>query len=492
MRFSLVLLGVAYASVGVGPALAQAPSNPAIPGQAIDLQGQGLDLSMSLSAAQPDRPQVGGKAKLTGRLDQLQTHIELGTETGQPAPGQGPNAADGSGWWNTTSYGAGALWTPSGRARFELGAQNATRVEFTASDPVFGDAGQHYAQRRTSGVTAAATLTPVAPLDLKLGADLQAQLEQTAAISGSGAETRDQVQTEQRQVSAALVFKPLPALSLEGGGRVKATSLSWAAGRAAAYADLDPNAKLSLKPWSGGGLDLTLDRTTSPLTQGQFLGYAPGGQEALFPLVQPSREWRYGAAVTQKAGPVDLSASLIQARVQTFAYLAPYGAVGARVGMGVGDRREIHTRLAAPLPLFGWTPFRIEAQATWRDSAVADPLTGTLGRLSGERPYDASFSLSHAIGSGVRWGVTAKAAGPQVNLGPTEVANLSSTAGFGGFVQYQTRPVTLRLTLDNLVGGERSERDVIYDGLRDQGGVDHVTALRTQDRGFHFSLIRPL
>ncbi len=88
--------------------------------------------------------------------------------------------------------------------------------------------------------------------------------------------------------------------------------------------------------------------------------------------------------------------------------------------------------------------------------------------------------------------MTAKAVGPQVNLGPTEVANLSSTAGLGGFVQYQTRPVTLRLSLDNLVGGERSERDVIYDGLRDLNMVDHSTALRTVDRGFHISLIRPL
>jgi hypothetical protein len=210
------------------------------------------------------------------------------------------------------------------------------------------------------------------------------------------------------------------------------------------------------------------------------------------PEIQPSREWRYGATLSQKAGPLDLSASLVQARVQTFAYLAPAGAAGARVGMGEGDRSEVQTRLAAPLPLFGWTPFKLEAQATWRDSAVEDPLTGVLGRLSGERPYDASLSLSHSIGAGVRWGVTAKASGPQMNLGPTEVANLSSTAGFGGFIQYQTRPVTLRLSLDNLVGGERSERDVVYDGLRDLNVVDHTAALHTVDRGFHISLIRPL
>jgi hypothetical protein len=488
MRFSLVLLGFACAAAGAGPALAQ--SAPPASSQAIDLEGQGVALNMSLSAAQPDRPQVGGKARLTGQLDQLQTHVELGTETGQPTPAQG--ASDASGWWNTTSYGAGATWTLSGAAKVELGARNSTRVEFTASDPVFGDAGQHFAQHRASGVSAAATLTPAPPLDFTLGADLSTELQQTASIAGSGAETRDQVQTEQRQVSAALAFRPLSVLSLEAGGRIRSTTLAWAAGRAAAYADLDPNATLQLKPWSGGALALTLDRATSSLTQGQFLGYGQNGPEALFPLVQPSREWRYGATVTQTAGPLDLSASLVQARVQTFAYLAPSGASGARVGVGVGDRREIQTRLAAPLPLFGWTPFSIEAQATWRDSAVEDPLTGALGRASGERPYDASLSLSHGIGASMRWGVTAKASGPQTNLGPTELASLSSVAGVGGFVQVQTRPVTFRLSLDNLVGGERSERDVIYDGLRDLNVVDHVTALHTVDRGFHISLIRPL
>jgi hypothetical protein len=485
MRFSVVLLGVASAAVGLGPAWAQS-------GQAIDLEGRGLALDMSLSATQPDRPQVGGQAKLTGQTDQLQTRFELGAQGGQPAPAQGASAADSSGWWNATSAGVGATWTPFGAAKVELGAQNATRVEFTASDPVFGDAGQHYAQHRTSGVAASATLTPITPLDLKVGANLSTELEQTAAITGSGAETHDQVQTEQRQVSAGLTWKPLSAVSLEAGGRVQATSLVWAAGRVAAYADLDPDARLSVKPWSGGTVKLTVDRSTSPLTQAQFLGYGPGGTELSFPEVQPSREWRYGAAVTQKAGPVDLSASLVQARVQTFAYLAPSGALGARVGLGQGDRREVQTRLAAPLPLFGLAPFTLEAQATLRASAVQDPITGILGRLSGDRPYDASLSLSHAIGASMRWGVTAKASGPQVNLGPTEVANLSSTAGLGGFVQYQTRPVTLRLSLDNLVGGERSEHDVIYDGLRDQNLVDHAATLRTMDRSFHISLIRSL
>jgi hypothetical protein len=160
--------------------------------------------------------------------------------------------------------------------------------------------------------------------------------------------------------------------------------------------------------------------------------------------------------------------------------------------VGSGDRSEVSGGLAAPVPLLGRAPFRFEAQATWRASAVQDPITGALGRMSGERPYDASLSLSQAVGAGMRWGVTAQASGSQTNLGPTQTSSLSPTAGLGGFLQYDARPVTVRLSLDNLLGGERDERDVFYSGGRDLGQIDHAGETRTVDRGFHISLIRAL
>jgi len=189
--------------------------------------------------------------------------------------------------------------------------------------------------------------------------------------------------------------------------------------------------------------------------------------------------------------------------VQSFAYLGPAGALGqARVGQGSvgqgsvgrgeGGRSELSGGMAAPLPVWGLEPFKLEAQATWRASSVQDPLTGALGRMSGERPYDARLSLSQAVGPRMLWGVTAEAAGPQTNLGPTQVATLSSTAGLGGFLQYKARPVTVRLSLDNVLGGERSERDVFYAGGRDLNQIDHASEARTVDRGIHLSLIRPL
>lgn len=485
MRFCLVVLGFAAVSA---PACAQS----------LDLAGEGVSLAMKLSAApadgQPASPEVSSQADLAGQISGLETRVQLGMKTGQPAPSAGGGGGGGGldpGWWNSTHAAVDAAWAVSSAAKVEIGAQSASRVQFTASDPVFSDASQHYAESRQTGANADVTLNPLPKVEVKLGARVSSDVQQDASLSGSGGQSSDLMQTDTRQLSATLGLSPLPAVRVEAGGQMHAMGLTWSGGRAATYASLDPSAHVSATPWSGGSFKLSLDRSTTPLSTDQFVGYGAGA--VALAGVEPSREWRYGAALTQKAGPVDLTASLTEARVQSFAYLGPAGALGqGSVGRGEGGRSELSGGMAAPLPVWGLEPFKLEAQATWRASSVQDPLTGALGRMSGERPYDARLSLSQAVGPRMLWGVTAEAAGPQTNLGPTQVATLSSTAGLGGFLQYKARPVTVRLSLDNVLGGERSERDVFYAGGRDLNQIDHASEARTVDRGIHLSLIRPL
>ena len=478
-RFFNIWLGFAAAIATTGPVLAQ------------DLAGDGVNLAMRLSASAPDQalasaPDVSSQADLTGQLPGLETKVELGMKVGQAAPGVG---APDPGWWNSTAAGVNAAWTPFSAAKFEFGAQNATRVQYSASDPVFSDGTQHYAESRQSGLSAGATLTPLPPVDVTVNARLSSNVQQDAWIGGTGGQTSDLTQSDIRQLSARLAFTPLSMIKLEAGGQLQSMALSWSGGRAATYAALDPSAGLSATPWAGGSLRLSLDRATAPLSIDQFIGFGQGA--VALEAVQPNREWRYSAALTQKAGPLDLKASVLQARVETFAYLsAP--ATAARMGSGMGDRSEVSAGMAAPVPVPGLQPFKLEAEATFRASAVQDPLTGMIGRMSGERPYDASLSLSQAVGKDLRWGVSAKASGPQTNLGPTETASLSSTAGLGGFLQYSARPVTVRLSLDNLLGGERAEHDVYYAGARDLSEIDHAGDTRIVDRAIHISLIRPL
>jgi len=479
MRFGIVWLALGAATAAAGPVLAQ------------DIAGDGVNLAMRLSASAPDQalasaPDVSSQADLTSQMPGLQTKVELGMKVGQAAPGAG---APNPGWWNSTAAGVNAAWSPFSAAKFEFGAQNATRVQYSASDPVFSDGTQHYAQSRQSGLSAGATLTPLPPVDVTVNASLSSNVQQDAWVGGTGSQTSDLTQSDTRQLSARLAFTPLSMVKLEAGGQMQSMALSWPGGRAATYSALDPSARLSATPWAGGSLRLSMDRATAPLSIDQFVGFGQGA--VALEAAQPNREWRYSAALTQKAGPLDLKASVLQARVETFAYLrAP--AAGARVGLGSGDRSEVSAAVAAPVPLPGFEPFKLEAEATFRASAVQDPLTGAIGRMSGERPYDASLSLSQAVGSQMRWGVTARASGPQTNLGPTETASLSPTAGLGGFLQYSAQPVTVRLSLDNLLGGERAERDVYYVGARDLSEIDHAGETRVVERGIHVSLIRPL
>jgi hypothetical protein len=470
------------AAASAGAAHAQKASAQAAP--SVDLQGDRVGLAMSLTAA-AGQPEASGQAVLTGNLDSLQTRLQLGLKTGpQNEPG-----AD-AGWWNSAEARAGAVWTPWSAARVELGVRDANRTQVSGSDPVYTDGARHYAQSRQSGLDAAATLTPLSPFDLKLAASVSSNLQHSVDVAGSGAQSADLVQTDARRLSATLSWKPWSAVRLEAGGRMESDAMAWSAGRAATQAELDPSASLSLDPWSGASWRLSLDRRATPLSADQFIGY--GGDTVAMAAAAPNREWRYGAAFDQKAGPLDLSASVLQARVQTYAYLAATGPSAARVGLGEGDRSEISAGLAVPLPLPGLAPFSLKATGVWRASAVQDPLTGTTGRLSGERPYDASLTLSQSFGASLRWGMTAKASGGERTLWASQVSSLSSSAGLGGFLQYRARPVTVQLSLDNLLGGERDQRDVFYAGPRDLNVIDHLDQSRVIDRAVHISLIRPL
>jgi hypothetical protein len=487
MRFSFVLIGVAAAAMTAAPASAQTSGGPT----AVDLQGQGVDLAVRLNTAAPDKPEVSSQAELKTQLDHLETRVQLGLKTGVNTDA----SAIPDGWWNQGAADVGATWTPTPMAKVEVGARNSQRVDYTATDPVFTDAGQRYVASRQSGADAAATFTPVSPLSVKVGAAVTATSTQTSAYDGAGALTTDLLATDAQRLFTQAQWKPVPMISFDGGGKVESTGVLWSGVRAGSYASFDPSAGTTVTPWMGASWRFSVDRAIQPLTSDQFLGYGQSSlSTALTPglVIQPNREWRYQASLTQKAGPVDLSASLLQAKVQSYAYMAPAQGLGARTGEGDGDRSEVNAGLSAPLPLPGLSPFTLKASGAWRASAVQDPVTGIIGRASGESPYDAKLSLSQAIGSGaMSWGVTASATGAARSYMASQITSLGPTAGLGGFFAFKG-PVTLQLQLDNVLGGERDQRDIYYNGPRDLSVIDRTDFARVVDRGVRISLIRPL
>jgi hypothetical protein len=464
--------------------------------QTVGLHSDGVDLNMQVSTATPQV--VSSQADLTTQLQGLQTHIQLGLETGSTVSGSLAGAPlAGSGWWNSGKLDLGAVWAPTALAKVEVSARDSVRLEYDPTDPVWADASQRYNQSRQSEARASATFTPVSPLNLQVGAAASGSTVQDSSISGAGSVSSDLLQTQAQQMFAALQWKPLGLISLEGGGKLESTGVYWSGARAGSFASLDPRLGAVITPWSGAALRFTLERAAAPLATDQFVGYAPNGQsvagQAVGLTLQPNREWRYQASVEQKAGAVDLTASVLHAYLQNYAYLAPYGADPGRIDMGAGERSEVQAGLAAPVSLFGVLPLTMKASGAWRTSQVGDPLTGALGRLSGESPYDASLSLTQAAADwNMRWGMTAMAAGPARSYLASQVASRSATAGLGGFFEYHPGGLTLQLQLDNILGGDRAEHDVYYAGPRDLNVIDRIDDSHAVDRAVRLSLIRPL
>ena len=477
MRHSLTLLAFA-ASVAITPGLARA---------------DGVDLATKVTAPAPQA--VASQTDLTTQVSGLQTHIQLGMQTG--AAPAGALSSSSAGWWDSGSANVSAVWSPTTLARVEVAAQNSVKLQVDPADPAFIDGGEHYVQTRQSAARAAVTLTPAAPLDVKLGAAATDNQVHDTALTGPGVVASDVLQTQAQQMFGQVRFKPLAAVAFDGGGKLESTGVYWAGARAGSFALLDPSVGATVKPWTGASWRFSLDRAATPLSPDQFVGYAAVGAVGAVPatamLLQPNREWRYQAVLQQKAGAVDLTASVTEARLETYAYVAPWGSNAGRVDVGSGDRSEVQAGLAAPISLFGLAPLTFKASGVWRASEVQDPLSGVIGRLSGEHPYDASLSLSQALGqTGMRWGMTAQAVGAARSYLATQVTTVSATAGLGGFLEYRPGPIALHLQLDNLLGGDRDQRDVYYAGPRDLNVIDHSDALRTTDRAIRLSLVTAL
>jgi hypothetical protein len=454
--------------------------------KAVDLKADGM--ALEVKASTPGAGVVSGQTDLTTEAQSLRTRVQLGVETGAN-PANGPQS--GLGWWNAGKLDLGATWAPTALAKIDVSAKDSVRLQFEGADPVFADASRRYSQTRRTEARAAATFTPLSPLSLQVGTAVSGSTVRNNAVSGAGVVTSDLMQTQAQQMFTTVAWKPLGAIRLEGGGKLESTGVYWSGARAGAFATLNPHVGALITPWGGGSLRLSLERAAAPLSTDQFIGYTPVSGETF--QLQPNREWRYQAAVEQKAGDIDLTASVLHARLRTYDYRASWGLDPSRIDMGQGERSEVRAGLATPIALFGMLPLTMTASGAWRTSLASDPLTGAEGRLSGESPYDASLSLIHlATRWNLRWGMTAMAAGPARSYLASQVTSRSATAGLGGFLEYHPAGVTLQLRLDNILGGDRAEHDVYYAGSRDLSVIDRIDDSRIVDRAVRLSLTRPL
>ncbi len=464
----------------------------------LDLTGDAVDLAVRTTASTPQAPVIGGQASLKGRLGPtLQTTVQIGVEAGEKADLAGgvwtPLSLDmRAGRWSTRSIGLGADWAPTSLAKLELSASDQVRTDSDAASPLWLNAFERRVRTRRSSARVQATIAPLRTVNLQLGGETSGG----DLRSDYAPEAASLLQNQAQQMFMAAQWSPLSRLKLEGGGRLETMGVYWKdqGSRAAAYSYLKPRLGGEVTAWGGATLSFVAEGAVTPLNTEQFVSYAQAADEAAGVQFRPGREWRYQLALHQRLfADIDLKTTLTRARLQSVTDLGPVGAAQAPVAIGAGDRSQIDADLAAPLRLAGLPELSLKLKGAWRVSQVEDPFTGAARRLSGEAPYDAELTIGPTATRGaVSWGLAARARGSASIYQMSQVTTQGASAGLGGFLAFTPGAISIRLQLDNLVGGRRTERNAIFDGPRQFNSIAARTETQAFDRAVRLMLSRPL
>jgi hypothetical protein len=489
-----------YAAWPVWAALVAAIPSAAGAATALDMHGEVVELAISTSATKPEQPTLGGEATLSARRDTLQTSLRLGVEAGsnvnqEHALWSSWSPAARSAWWNSGVAGLGLAWSPTPKVKLELKAANQLRSELVLGDPVLTGALDQRLRSRQGSAQASLSLSPAAPLSLQLGGEASDQVRKAATDTPVGPGVWDVLKTDARRLFTKLTWRPARALSLEGGGKAETFDVSWTGTghRGGTFSFVNPRFAGALTPWAEATVRLGAERSVAPLKTDQFIRFAQAATPGAAAAFGPDQEWRYQAALEQRlAGDVEFKASLTQARMESVIDLGPVGAAQAPIDIGEGERRQIEASLAAPMEMFGLPGFTLKARTAWRRSRVEDPFTGADRPLSGESAYEAELVLSPSDDDDlVNWGLSGRATGPATFYEMSRVTARSASAGFGGFVSYNPGELSLRLQLENVVGGSRTDRDLYFKGSR-RLMLDRVEEHQTSDRAIRLVLSRSL
>ena len=456
------------------------------PAAAFDLGGRPVDLAVSPIASAPDSTTtvVGSQADLTTSLDNLETRLHFGLETG-------PKTSEWErGRWDGNKLAFGAVWTPSDRAKLELNANSQNRRDVDLITPADVTDARREVFTQDSQARAAATLALYTPLSLTVGGDASTRGVRTDLSDDPAV---DRLWTRSREVFSTLTWHVSPMLQLQSGARLHTLGVDWvgAGDGTGDYTFVEPEISGALTPWNGAAWRLGLARVVSPLNTDQFIDYAKTVQPGSHVAFAPDQAWRYQASFSQKLKAASVSATITQSRLQAVTDYGPTLGGEAPMDIGGGSRREFEGVFSTPVKLFGITGTTLRARTSFRDSEVRDPFTGQTRRASGEAPYDAQVSLSQQA-AGMRWGVTAQATGAAHIYQMSQVVTRSANTGLGAFVEYDPGPVRVRLNLDNVVGGERLEQTVYYAGSRAYGQPSSFDQTRTAERAIGLTLTRPL
>jgi len=339
------------------------------------------------------------------------------------------------------------------------------------------------ATTKTDSATATATTHPLAAVGLTTGVTQSRAVTTQDNVPIGGIAQSNAVSTDDRKVFATADWSPLPFLQAKAGATAESMRVSSHGTDDASdeYRYTEPQASLNAKLWDGAQMQLGTEDAVSPVNPYDFAALAQAAGPDTDLRVEPNREWRNQATVSQNFdNGGTLSATVTQARIESATELSvtPTGAT-APISVSGGNRQQLDASVSMPLGAIGLGNTTLSSQATLRQSHIRDPITGQTRRPSGEVPREASVKVAHKDDRHhLEWGVTGNLATEQNFYQPAQVTSLRTDSGVGAFVTYNPGKYIVSLNATGLVGGTRSQTDTFYIGSR-TGNIE--TTNRTSD-----------
>lgn len=454
-----LLAGVAMAMVATGVAAAE-----------LRRGDEAMALTLRTDGSIDDGASFTSSADISAAVGALDADLGASLQTGRRLGGaDGPQPLAS---WRATGLSLDSRWTFAG-ADLSFAARQQTR---RSSTETLLTAFSTNAERSAAF---AATFHPSDALDVRLGAE-SARTAVGDRVDGTAA--ADQTAASATLFST-LTWQASDAVAVEVGAKLGRTAVRVdpaAAGHSSST--VRPRVAATLAADPGTTLRLTAERVVEPLQPWFVTAIAPY-QGRYDIALRPESEWRLEAKLDQRLSPMlTLTTGVTVADRARGLETAADGYGGqALTETGAGTRREVNVALVADLARVGVDGATLTGTGAWRASAVADPLTNTSRRVSGERPYEGRIVFAQALPvATARWGVDGYVSGPTELFGFADNTRVDPAAGVGGFVEYNPGAIRLTLRADNLIGSARVSQTSFYTGV---GEVDVNRFERRVDRG---------
>jgi len=294
------------------------------------------------------------------------------------------------------------------------------------------------------------------------------------------------------EVFGQATWQATPKLTVEAGLRVEVSEISQSgdSDQSKQFVYPKPRLQLTWTPATGHQFRARFEREVGQLDFGDFvasadvdLGQVEGGNPDLEPdkstlieLVYERRFWSEGA-LTLTAQYVE-----IEDLIDVIPLAGGFEAVG---NIGDASAQSFQAALTLPMDRLGLSNARLRVRASWADSEVIDPLTGTPRRFSGQQAFGCGVNFNQDLRGG-RWsyGFDHGCNVDEANLYRIrEVRRYESEPFVTGYGQWKpSRDLTVRVDLGNVTDRQNRNYRIIHDGPRDTAPL-----LRREERGTRMS-----